>query len=56
MAERAGVTQTTVSRWVASGKLAAITLPSGLLRFRSEDVEALLTPTVRTAEPDAAAS
>ena len=54
VAELADVHHATVSRWVASGKLAAITLPSGILRFRREDVEALLTPTIRTqVEPNA---
>ena len=53
VAELADVNPATVSRWVATGKLAAITLPSGILRFRREDVEALLTPTIRTqAEPN----
>lgn len=57
MAELADVSATTVSRWVASGKLAAITLPSGILRFRRDDVTALLTPALRPAtESESAAS
>jgi excisionase family DNA binding protein len=45
VAELCQVTPNTVSRWVREGRIAAIALPSGLLRFRREDVEALLTPT-----------
>ena len=37
------VHQETVRRWVRSGKLAAIELPGGLLRFRREDVERVLS-------------
>lgn len=44
VAAKARVTTTTVSRWVADGSLAAIRLPGGSLRFRPDDVAALLTP------------
>ena len=40
------VHQSTVSRWVAAGKMQAIRLPSGRLRIRREDVERLLEPEV----------
>ena len=36
------VTDETIRRWIAAGKLAAITLPSGQFRIRADDVEALL--------------
>jgi excisionase family DNA binding protein len=32
----------TIRRWIAEGKLPAITLPSGQFRIRDEDVEAIL--------------
>lgn len=32
----------TVRRWVRDGRIDAITLPSGQLRFRREDVEAII--------------
>lgn len=40
-----GVHQSTVRDWVARGRLAAVRLPSGQLRFRAEDIDALLVPT-----------
>lgn len=42
VAERARVSAETVRRWVREGQLPAITLPSGTLRFRAEDIDALL--------------
>lgn len=45
-----GVTAGTIRRWVDKGKIPAITLPSGRLRFRREAIEALL----RESEPDEA--
>lgn len=38
-----GISETSVRRWVRKGQLKpAITLPSGRMRFRREDVEAIL--------------
>lgn len=34
----------TVRRWVKDGKLTAVVLPSGVLRFKREDVDRILTP------------
>ena len=45
VAQLLSVDVATVRRWVAAGKLAAVTLPSGRLRFRPETVEELLEPT-----------
>jgi excisionase family DNA binding protein len=42
------VTSNTVSRWVREGRIAAITLPGGKLRFRRSDVEEMLTPNQAT--------
>ena len=36
------VDPTTVRRWAAEGMLKKIVLPSGYLRFRVEDIEAIL--------------
>lgn len=52
VAEECKVTAETVRVWVREGRLAAITLPGGLKRFRREDVDRLLTPT----EPAAGAA
>jgi len=41
----------TVRRWVGENKIRAIKLPGGLLRFRREEVEAILS-----GEPDAMAT
>ena len=46
------VTPKTVWSWHKTGKLVGIELPGRELRFRREDVAALLSPT----EPDKAAS
>jgi excisionase family DNA binding protein len=40
LAERWGVSPETVLRWTRRGELLAICLPSGALRYRSEDIEA----------------
>ena len=42
------VDTSTVLRWVADGKLAAMPLPTRIKRFRREDVEPLITPAVPT--------
>lgn len=34
----------TIRRWAREGRIQAITLPSGLWRFRREDIEALINP------------
>lgn len=39
------VTKATVNRWATDGRIPVITLPSGMRRFRREDVNKLLTPT-----------
>lgn len=46
VAELARVSSSTISRWVSSGKIPAIVLPSGQIRFVREDIEAMLTPTI----------
>ncbi|RPJ59797.1 MAG: helix-turn-helix domain-containing protein [Acidobacteria bacterium] len=45
VAERFGVTGETVRRWAREGLIQAITLPSGQIRFRPEDIDALMAPT-----------
>lgn len=48
-AEVAGALRTTrgtIARWVEKGQLQAVRLPSGVLRFRRSDVEALLAEPV----------
>ena len=45
VAEACNVEPETVRRWVREGRIAAITLPGGLKRFRREDIARLLTPT-----------
>jgi len=42
VAKVARVTDETVHRWARDGKLPFIKMPSGLKRFRREDVEAIL--------------
>ncbi len=44
-AEWANVHPQTIRRWVRDGLLRAYTLPTGVKRYRREDVEALLTGT-----------
>lgn len=43
VAERARVSPETVRRWVREGHLPAVTLPAGTLRFRVEDIDAMLS-------------
>lgn len=46
-----GISDETINRWAKQGKLAHITLPSGVRRFRREDIAAILTPsTVATTD------
>jgi len=40
-ARRLGVHENTLRRWEQSGYLAAVRLPSGVRRFRAEDIEAV---------------
>jgi excisionase family DNA binding protein len=60
VAELLDVTPATVLRWTRQGSMPAITLPSGQLRYRSEELDVWLqgraTPTrgVLTAADDAA--
>ncbi|WP_367253511.1 helix-turn-helix domain-containing protein [Trueperella pyogenes] len=46
VAELAKVSRQTVARWASDGKIAAVTLPGGQLRFSKLDVDAILTPTI----------
>ena len=43
-AKALGVNPATLRRWVELGLIPAVTLPSGVLRFRADDVAAALTP------------
>ena len=52
VAEYFHVTQRTVRRWVATGKLPAVTTPGGTQRYRRADIEAL-TATQDVAEATA---
>lgn len=49
-AARLGVKPRTLMRWAQVGRIAAIRLPNNRLRFRAEDVEALLVPTTVKAD------
>ena len=49
-ADMLGVSPDTIRRWAKDGRVAASSLPSGRLRFRPEDIEALLTPTTESAD------
>jgi predicted site-specific integrase-resolvase len=40
-AERLGVHPNTLASWVQRGWLAGVTMPSGEVRYREEDIEAL---------------
>lgn len=51
-ATRVAVSLRTVERYVEGGKLEAHSLPSGRLRVRRKDVDALLTPVHRPARTD----
>ena len=44
VADRLRVSVATVNRYAREGDLAAIQLPGGQRRYRSEDVDALLAP------------
>ena len=46
----------TVRRWVRDGRLLAIELPGGMLRFRREDIERLLGMQVGESDIEAVAS
>lgn len=39
-----GISQQALRIWARTGKIPAVRLPSGRLRFRHEDIEALLRP------------
>jgi excisionase family DNA binding protein len=60
VADLLGVSTETVLRWVRQGKLPAIRLPGGAIRFRRDEIEAWLTERatprrgVLTATPGAA--
>jgi len=56
VAERCRVGQATVRRWVREGWLEAVALPSGTLRFRADDVDAVFNPPERPAADDSAVS
>jgi excisionase family DNA binding protein len=43
VADWLGYSRATILRWVSSGKLPAITMPDGALRFREADVAEWLT-------------
>lgn len=45
VAERLRVTPSTVSLWVRDGRIRAIRLPSGRLRFRATDIDQLVAAT-----------
>lgn len=53
VAELVKVSTQTIKRWFHRGKIAAIMLPNDQLRFRREDIEALMTPQVMTSFPSA---
>jgi excisionase family DNA binding protein len=42
VAEQLRITDETVHRWAREGKLPYVQLPSGLKRFRREEIEAIL--------------
>lgn len=46
VAKRMRITTRTLGRWVHAGKLPALQLPNGELRFRAEDIDAALQPFV----------
>ncbi|MGV9189207.1 MerR family transcriptional regulator [Arcanobacterium canis] len=50
VAEIMRVSPTTVTRWVATGKVSAITLPGGQLRFPSSQIHQLLEPMTASAD------
>lgn len=44
-ARRLGVSPSTVRRWAYEGSIPVVRLPSGRMRFRLADIQALLEPT-----------
>lgn len=46
-----GVSPGTVRRWAQKGQISYVALPSGLMRFRREDIEMLLQPVQADAAP-----
>lgn len=50
----AGLSRAMLWRWAREGRVAAVHLPSGRMRFRREDIEELLTPKVASSPSDAA--
>lgn len=50
VADLLGVTAEAVRSWAKGGRIAHITLPSGQLRFRRADVDAILAGTAQPAE------
>ena len=53
-AEKAGVSPSTVTRWIQAGRLAAKRLPNGQLEIPADGLEAVIAD--RTAAPRSAAS
>ncbi|WP_371854959.1 helix-turn-helix domain-containing protein [Actinomyces wuliandei] len=51
-----GLTRNTLWRWAREGLLACVRYPSGRVRFRREDIEALLEPQRAEPQSDAATS
>lgn len=49
VAEALAVSDETIHRWARQGKLRFIVLPSGLKRFKREDVDAILSGTASEA-------
>ena len=45
-----GVSYQSLLSWARTGKLPHLRLPNGRVRFRRSDIEALLTPTISSAE------
>lgn len=54
VAEALRLTDETVHRWAREGKLPFVSLPTGLKRFRREDIEAILARTAVLPEAGAA--
>lgn len=48
VADALGVTKMTVTRWCREGKLAPIASPSHTFKFRTEDIQKLLSPRTPT--------
>lgn len=49
-----GLSEAALWRWAREGQIPVVRFPSGRVRFRREDIEALLTPKVMS--PDEASS